>query len=179
MQVVSEVSQISNQNQHQSSQTEQNLLKSDGHYDYELSASGQVLRLDHLVDAHITPNQEPGSVIITSSEEAQVVLLVYYRCSCFHVITLRLCYKTYQTLLYQVIESNGKGHLVAQQPQQNLQESSSQFHDAARVEPLPEQKSETKVCFFCFRILCINVNHDPSHLPEKGKMLCYLTWSVL
>ncbi|KAF8379792.1 hypothetical protein HHK36_029241 [Tetracentron sinense] len=62
---------------------------------------------------HWQNQQEPGSVITTSTEEAQV------------------------------LESNDKRYLIAQQPQQNLQEISSQFHEALRLDP-PEQNSETK-----------------------------------
>ncbi|XP_010251793.1 PREDICTED: uncharacterized protein LOC104593576 isoform X2 [Nelumbo nucifera] len=111
-QAVSEGSQISNQNKFQPSQTEQNLLRPDGQYDYELAANGQVLHSDFL-DTHVSQNQEPGSSITTSTEEKQVT------------------------------ESNDKGHLVSQQPEQNLQESSSQFPDSLRMDP-PEQMNQTK-----------------------------------
>ncbi|XP_043716460.1 epidermal growth factor receptor substrate 15 homolog isoform X2 [Telopea speciosissima] len=69
-QAVSEGSEMSNQNQYPS-QTEQNLLRPDARYDYELSGNGQVLHSDYL-DSHISSNQETGSVITSSSEEAQV-----------------------------------------------------------------------------------------------------------
>ncbi|KAF8393961.1 hypothetical protein HHK36_020163 [Tetracentron sinense] len=111
-QAVSEGSHISNHNQYQPSQTDNDLLRSGAHYDYKLSVNGQAFPADYL-DAHISRGQEPGSVITTSTEEAQV------------------------------LESNDKRYLIAQQPQQNLQEISSQFHEALRLDP-PEQNSETK-----------------------------------
>ncbi|XP_010267437.1 PREDICTED: uncharacterized protein LOC104604674 isoform X3 [Nelumbo nucifera] len=101
-QTVSEGSQVSNQNQHQPSETDQNLLRSDGHYDYELSTDGQVLPPDYL-DAHISQNREPGSLVNTPTEEEQVV------------------------------ESNDRGYLVSRQPHQNLQDGSSQIHDSLRL----------------------------------------------
>ncbi|KAF8379794.1 hypothetical protein HHK36_029243 [Tetracentron sinense] len=111
-QAVSEGSHISNHNQYQPSQTDNDLLRSGAHYDDKLSVNGQAFPADYL-DAHISRGQEPGSVITTSTEEAQV------------------------------LESNDKRYLIAQQPQQNLQEISSQFHEALRLDP-PEQISETK-----------------------------------
>lgn len=50
--------------------------------------------------------------------------------------------------LLQVIESIDRGYLVNPQPEQSLQEISSQFNDALRLNP-PERNTETKVCA-CF-----------------------------
>ncbi|KAF8412070.1 hypothetical protein HHK36_000023 [Tetracentron sinense] len=85
-QAVSEGSPISNHNQYQPSIIEQNLLRSDAHYDNELSANGHVLSSEYL-DAHINKGQEPSSIITTSSEEAQENL--QENCSQFHDV-LRL-----------------------------------------------------------------------------------------
>ncbi|KAJ4952906.1 hypothetical protein NE237_029738 [Protea cynaroides] len=70
-QAAPEGSQMSNQNQYQPSQTEQNLLRSDARYEYELTGNGQVLRSDYL-DTHLSSNQESDSVITSSSQEAQL-----------------------------------------------------------------------------------------------------------
>ncbi|XP_058104943.1 uncharacterized protein LOC131248608 isoform X2 [Magnolia sinica] len=112
-QAVSESSQIPNQTPYHPSEDEQSLLRPDAHYDYELSAEGQVVHSDYL-EAHISPQQRPGPAVPPSSEEPQV------------------------------LESNDKRYLVSQEPQQNLGESSPQFHDSLRLDP-PEQKSEPKV----------------------------------
>ncbi|XP_043721925.1 uncharacterized protein LOC122669249 isoform X3 [Telopea speciosissima] len=92
-QAASEGSQMSNQNQYQPSQTEQNLLRSDTHYEYALSGNSQVLHSDYL-DTHLSSNQEHGSEITSSSEEAQL------------------------------LESSGKGYLMMQQPQNSHETSS-------------------------------------------------------
>ncbi|KAF8379935.1 hypothetical protein HHK36_027400 [Tetracentron sinense] len=110
-QATSEGLQISNHNQYQPSLIEQNLLRSDAHYDYELSANDQVLRSEYL-DA-INTGQEPSSVITIPSDQAQV------------------------------LESNDERYLVVQQPQQNLQENTSQFLDALILDH-PEPKNETQ-----------------------------------
>ncbi|KAJ6764664.1 hypothetical protein OIU74_023531 [Salix koriyanagi] len=65
------------------------------------------------LDVHISQGAEPDSVISTSTGESQV------------------------------IESIDRGYLVNPQPEQSLQEISSQFNDALRLHP-PEQNTETK-----------------------------------
>ncbi|XP_042480701.1 uncharacterized protein LOC122061496 isoform X2 [Macadamia integrifolia] len=92
-QAVSEGSEMSTQNQYRPSQTEQNLLRPDARYEYELTGNAQVLHSDYL-DTHISSNQETGSGITSSSEEAQV------------------------------IESSDKGYLLMQQPQHSQESSS-------------------------------------------------------
>ncbi|XP_042504946.1 uncharacterized protein LOC122081762 isoform X2 [Macadamia integrifolia] len=91
-QAVSDGSHMSNQNQYQPSQTEQSLLRSDAHYEYALTGNDQVLHSDYL-DTDISSNQEPGSEITSSSEEAQL-----------H-------------------ESSGEGYLKTQQPQNSQETS--------------------------------------------------------
>ncbi|XP_077239559.1 uncharacterized protein LOC143880434 isoform X4 [Tasmannia lanceolata] len=83
-QVVPESSQISNQNQYQHSQIEQSqnqyqhaqieqsLLKSDVHYDYEISGDGRVAHSEYL-EGHINPQQISAPIIPTSSEELEVL----------------------------------------------------------------------------------------------------------
>ncbi|KAJ6748686.1 hypothetical protein OIU79_029731 [Salix purpurea] len=65
------------------------------------------------LDVHISQGAEPDSVISTSTGESQV------------------------------IESIDRGYLVNPQPEQSLQEISSQFNDALRLHP-PERNTETK-----------------------------------
>ncbi|KAJ6672935.1 hypothetical protein OIU85_014189 [Salix viminalis] len=65
------------------------------------------------LDVHISQGAEPDSVISSSTGESQV------------------------------IESIDRGYLVNPQPEQSLQEISSQFNDALRLHP-PERNTETK-----------------------------------
>ncbi|KAK9291458.1 hypothetical protein L1049_019406 [Liquidambar formosana] len=111
-QAVSEASQTSTQNQFPPSQTDQNLLRSEATYDYEMSVNGQALHPEYL-GVHISQGVEPDSVVPSSTGESQV------------------------------LESMDKGYLVAPPSQQSLQQITSQFHDALRLNPL-EQNSETK-----------------------------------
>lgn len=111
-QAVSDVSQLSTQNQFPQPQNDHNSSRSDTNYNYEISVNGQALRPDFL-DAHISRGLEPVSAISPSMGEPQV------------------------------IESMDKSYMVAPQPQQGLQQISSQFHDALRLNPL-EQHSEIK-----------------------------------
>ncbi|KAK1554910.1 hypothetical protein Q3G72_026251 [Acer saccharum] len=120
-QAASEVSQMSAPNQHAPSQTDQNLMRSDAKYEYEMSVNGQALHSSY-VDVHISQGTEPDSVISTSTGEAQDLTIM---------------------LLLQVLESINRSYLVAPQPEQNLQQISAQFHEALRLGTL-EQNSEAK-----------------------------------
>ncbi|KAL5737025.1 hypothetical protein ACOSQ2_031813 [Xanthoceras sorbifolium] len=71
-QAASEVSQISAPNQHAPSQTDQNLMRSDAKYEYDMSVNGQALHSGYL-DVHISQGTEPDSVISSSAGEAQVL----------------------------------------------------------------------------------------------------------
>lgn len=112
-QAVSEGSQISSQDQFPPPQSDQNLLRSDVDYNYEISMNGQVLQTDYL-NAHISQGVQPDSVIPSTADESQV------------------------------LETVDNGYLVASQTQQSLQQISSQFHDALKLDHI-EQNSETKV----------------------------------
>ncbi|KAK6936628.1 hypothetical protein RJ641_033658 [Dillenia turbinata] len=108
----SDASKISNQNQYQSSQSDQNLLRSDAHYNYEISMNGQAMRPDYL-DVHLSQGVVPDSAVQASTEDGQIR------------------------------ESIEKSYVVAPQVPQNLQQISSQFPDALRLEPL-ERNTENK-----------------------------------
>ncbi|KAK2634037.1 hypothetical protein Ddye_028829 [Dipteronia dyeriana] len=71
-QSASEVSQMSAPNQHAPSQTDQNLMRSDAKYEYDMSVNGQALHSGY-VDIHISQGTEPDSVISSSAGEAQVL----------------------------------------------------------------------------------------------------------
>lgn len=71
-QAVSEGSQMSSHDQFPPSQSDQNLLRSNADYNYEISSNGQALRPDYL-DVHISQGVQPDSVIQSSTDEAQVV----------------------------------------------------------------------------------------------------------
>ncbi|XAR52160.1 hypothetical protein NMG60_11020083 [Bertholletia excelsa] len=98
--------QVTSQNQYPPSQTEQNIMRPDANYGYELSVNGQSIRPDYL-DVHVSQGREPDKVILSSAEEGQV------------------------------IEQVDNSYLVASSSQQNLQNISSQFHDALKLEPVP------------------------------------------
>jgi hypothetical protein len=71
-QAVPEGSQISAQNEIQPSQADQNLMRSDANYNYEISVNGQALRQDYL-DVHISQGAKLDSGISSSTGEAQVL----------------------------------------------------------------------------------------------------------
>lgn len=71
-QAVSEGSQISTHNEIQPSQADQNLMRSDANYNYEISVNGQALRQDYL-DVHISQGAMPDSGISSSTGEGQVL----------------------------------------------------------------------------------------------------------
>nr|POE99205.1 hypothetical protein CFP56_63684 [Quercus suber] len=112
-QAASEGSQISAQNELPPSQTDQNLLRSDANYNYEISVNGQGLRQDYL-DVQNSQGAMPDSGISSSTVEAA-----------------------------QVLESIDRGYMVVPQSEQSLQQISSQFRDALRLDAL-EQNSENK-----------------------------------
>ncbi|GMY07603.1 hypothetical protein FCV25MIE_02842 [Fagus crenata] len=109
-QAVSEGSQISTQNELPPSQTDQNLMRSDANYNYEISVNGQALRQDYL-DVH-NSHGVPDSGISSTGEA-------------------------------QVLESIDRGYLVAPQSEQSLQQISSHFRDALRLDTL-DQNTENK-----------------------------------
>nr|XP_029117926.1 uncharacterized protein LOC105035945 isoform X3 [Elaeis guineensis] len=73
-QAVPDISQIPNQNKYQPSQTEQNLLRSDANYRFELAGERQEVHPDHLHN-HVSQQQRSSPVISGSSEEVQVLKL--------------------------------------------------------------------------------------------------------
>ncbi|XP_041009701.1 uncharacterized protein LOC121253842 isoform X3 [Juglans microcarpa x Juglans regia] len=111
-QAVSEGSQISTHSELPPSQTDQNLIRSDANYNYEMSVNGQPLHQDYL-DVHISQVARPDSGISSSSGEAKA------------------------------LESIDGGFLIATQPEQSLQQISSQFHDALKLDNL-DRNSENK-----------------------------------
>ncbi|KAG9445184.1 hypothetical protein H6P81_016524 [Aristolochia fimbriata] len=70
-QAAPESSQLVHQT-YQPSLTEQSLLRTDTHYDYEVRADGQVVHSD-FVDVHISSQQRSNPVITSSSSEQQVL----------------------------------------------------------------------------------------------------------
>lgn len=74
-QAVSEGSQISTQNELPPSQTDQNLMRSDANYNYEISVNGQGLRQDYL-DVQNSQGAMPDSGISSSTVEAAQVLWI-------------------------------------------------------------------------------------------------------
>ncbi|KAF5450487.1 hypothetical protein F2P56_030838 [Juglans regia] len=111
-QAVSEGSQISTHSELPPSQTDQNLIRSDVNYNYEMSVNGQPLHQDYL-EVHISQVARPDSGISSSSGEAKA------------------------------LESIDGGFLIATQPEQSLQQISSQFHDALKLDNL-DRNSENK-----------------------------------
>ena len=71
LKIVSEGSNISVQNELQSSQNAQNIMTSNTNYPYEMTANGQALEPDYL-DVHTSKRREPDSVLSSSSGETQV-----------------------------------------------------------------------------------------------------------
>ncbi|XP_022138130.1 uncharacterized protein LOC111009376 isoform X2 [Momordica charantia] len=70
-QIVSEGSNISAQNELQSSQNVQNIMTSNTNYPYEMTANGQALEPDYH-DVHTGKRREPDSVLSSSSGETQL-----------------------------------------------------------------------------------------------------------
>lgn len=108
-QALSEGSQMQNQ---YISQNDQNSLRPDTNYDYEVSVNGQAIRPEYL-DAHVSQGLESHAVVPSRNEEGQV------------------------------IESIDKSYMVGPPSQQSLQQISSQFHGALRLDPL-EHNNETE-----------------------------------
>ncbi|XP_027190173.1 uncharacterized protein [Cicer arietinum] len=99
-QAVSEGLEVPKQDVPSSSQADQNLIRSDAKFNYEMSVNGQTLHRDYL-DSHAHQGQEARTVISSSSGMTQVLQLV------------------------------DKDQLIASQ--QSLQQISSQFSDALRL----------------------------------------------
>ncbi|KAL2339563.1 hypothetical protein Fmac_007503 [Flemingia macrophylla] len=113
-QSVSEGSQVPIQEHHSPTQTDQNLMRSDAKFSYEMSINGQTLHRDYL-EAHIQQGEEPQTVISSATSETQSV---------------------------------DKVQLVASQQDQSMQQISSQFSDALRLnsfEPNGEIKEQNSV----------------------------------
>ncbi|KAJ6418886.1 hypothetical protein OIU84_002123 [Salix udensis] len=144
-QAVTENAPLPTQNQLAPSQADHNLMSSDGKYDYERSVNGQEFHPDYL-DVHISQGAEPDSVISTSTGESQGAIDSHI--AVVLPLAINLCFMTIidclqKSYLLQVIESIDRGYLVNPQPEQSLQEISSQFSDALRLHP-PERNTETK-----------------------------------
>lgn len=71
LQSVSEGSQVPIQDHPSPSQTDQNLMRSDAKFSYEIPVNGQTINRDYL-DAHIQQGEEPQSVISSANSETQV-----------------------------------------------------------------------------------------------------------
>ncbi|XP_072989383.1 uncharacterized protein [Typha latifolia] len=69
-QAVPDVSRIPNQTKQQTSQTDQNVLRSDAAYNYQLTAERQVVHPDHL-SSHVNQQQRSDHIVSGSSEEVQ------------------------------------------------------------------------------------------------------------
>ncbi|KAK6129383.1 hypothetical protein DH2020_036899 [Rehmannia glutinosa] len=89
-------------------ETEQNMLRTDSHYDYETSENGQILHADY-VDTNISQGLDADSVSPSANGEVQG------------------------------LDSIDKTYDNTQSPQ-GLQQISSQFHDALRLDPLERGK---------------------------------------
>lgn len=103
-QIVSEGSNVSVQNELQSSQNVPSMMTSNTNYPYEMGQmadNGQALEPDYL-DVHSSKRREPDSGLSLSSGETQ-------------------------------LESVDRGYQVAPQPDTSLQHVTSQFHDALRI----------------------------------------------
>ncbi|RZC07333.1 hypothetical protein D0Y65_014598 [Glycine soja] len=113
-QSVSEGSQVPVQEHPSPSQTDQNLMRSDAKFSYEMSVNGQTLHRDYL-DAHIQQGEEAQTVISSGTSETQSV---------------------------------DKTQFVASQQDQSMQQISSQFSEALRLnsfEPNGEHKEQNSV----------------------------------
>ncbi|XP_028236181.1 uncharacterized protein LOC114415606 isoform X2 [Glycine soja] len=116
-QSVSEGSQVPVQEHPSPSQTDQNLMRSDAKFSYEMSVNGQTLHRDYL-DAHIQQGEEAQTVISSGTSETQVS------------------------------QSVDKTQFVASQQDQSMQQISSQFSEALRLnsfEPNGEHKEQNSV----------------------------------
>ncbi|XP_020236764.1 uncharacterized protein LOC109816249 isoform X2 [Cajanus cajan] len=116
-QSVSEGSQVPIQEHPSPTQTDQNLMRSDAKFGYEMSINGQSLHRDYL-EAHIQQGEESQTVISSATSETQA------------------------------LQSVDKSQLVASQQDQSLQQLSSQFSDALRLnsfEPNGEIKEQNSV----------------------------------
>lgn len=71
-QAVSEGLQVSIQDNASSSQADQNLIRSDAKFNYEMSVNGQTLTRDYL-DAHVHQGEEAHTVVSSSTGETQVL----------------------------------------------------------------------------------------------------------
>lgn len=63
---------MSAQNQHAQPQTDQNLIRPEAKYEYDIPVNGQALHSGYL-DVQINQGTEPDSVISSSAGEAQVL----------------------------------------------------------------------------------------------------------
>ncbi|MED6210030.1 hypothetical protein PIB30_060213 [Stylosanthes scabra] len=132
-QVVSEGSQVSMQDDPSPSQTDQNMMRSDAKFNYEMPVNGQALHGDYL-ESHIHQNEETQSVISSSTGETQV------------------------------LQSVDNSQLVATQQDHSLQQISSQFSDALRLNSFDtngEIKDKNSVRL-------PNERHDQVLLAEKA-----------
>lgn len=71
LQSVSEGSQVPVQEHPSPSQTDQNLMRSDAKFSYEMSVNGKTLHRDYL-DAHIQQGEEAQTMIFSATSETQV-----------------------------------------------------------------------------------------------------------
>ncbi|KAF7830776.1 uncharacterized protein G2W53_013109 [Senna tora] len=71
-QALSDGSQVSIQDDHSSSHTDQNLMRPDSKFNYEMSVNGQDIHRDYL-DVHVRQGQESQALISSSTGETQVV----------------------------------------------------------------------------------------------------------
>lgn len=76
LQAVSESSQVTTQDDPSSSQADQNVIRSDAKFNYEMSVEGQTLHRDYL-GAHVHQDEEPKTVIPSSTVETQVLRMIY------------------------------------------------------------------------------------------------------
>ncbi|XP_028806627.1 uncharacterized protein LOC114761438 [Neltuma alba] len=71
-QAISESSQLSEKDDHSSSHDDQNLMRSDAKFNYEMSVNGQALNRDYL-DVHIRQGEESQNLISSSNVQTQSV----------------------------------------------------------------------------------------------------------
>lgn len=137
-----DVSQVPNQTHYQSSQSDQNLLRSDAHSSYQHSVEGHVVQPDHL-SVHISQEHRARHAISGSSEVQVYItsadLQIVYSCSVPRYLILML------TFWWQALELNGKQHAVSLEPQETLDVNSE--GNSTQKFDVREQKSESKVCF--------------------------------
>lgn len=63
---------MSIQDDHSASQTDENLMRSDAKFNYEMSVNGQAVHRDYL-DVHIRQGEESQALISSSTGETQVL----------------------------------------------------------------------------------------------------------